>query len=82
MLGGVAKISIARTFNELVEIDFVDYGDFATFSHMRDTFPRFPAIIFMGGVEEDGRTNVRNGARKRDFDLVSGVWGARNYRGL
>ena len=39
--GGVAKIPIAKTFNVLVEMDFVDYGDLWDFLHIRDTFSRF-----------------------------------------
>ena len=46
MFGRVAKIPIANTFNELVEMDFVDYVDYATFLHIRDTFSRFSVIIF------------------------------------
>ena len=37
MFDGVA-IPIANTFGELVEMDFADYGDFATFVHIRDAF--------------------------------------------
>ena len=46
MFGRVSKIPIANTFNELVEMDFVDYGDRATFLHIQDTFSRFPVVIF------------------------------------
>ena len=42
---GVAEIPIANTFDELVEMDFVDYGDFATFLRIQGAFPRFPTII-------------------------------------
>ena len=38
MFGRVAKIPIANTFNELVEMDFVDYGDHATFCTSRILF--------------------------------------------
>ena len=41
MFGRVAKIPISNTFNELVEMDFVDYGDHATFLHIQGTFSRF-----------------------------------------
>ena len=41
MFGRVAKIHIANTFNELVGMDFVDYGGHATFLHIQDTFSRF-----------------------------------------
>ena len=46
MFVGVAKIPIANTFNELVEMDFVDYGGYATFLHIQDTFSRFPPSYF------------------------------------
>ena len=46
MFGRVAKIPIANTFNEPVEMDFADYGDHATFLHIRDTFSRFSVVIF------------------------------------
>ena len=55
MFGRVAKIPIANKFNELVEMDFVDYGAHATFAHIRDTFSIFSVIIFRR--EEKGRTN-------------------------
>ena len=48
MFGRVPKIPIANTFDKLVEMDFADYGDFATFLHIQDTFPRFSAIILWG----------------------------------
>ena len=38
MFGTVAKIPIGNTFIELVEMDFVNYGDFATFLRIRNTF--------------------------------------------
>ena len=44
-------IQIANTPNELVEMDFADYGDFATFLRIQGTFSRFSAIIFMGEKE-------------------------------
>ena len=45
MFGRVAKIPIANTFNELVEMDFVDYGDHAAFLRIQDTFSRFSVAI-------------------------------------
>ena len=77
---GSREIHIANTFNEIVEMDFADYGDFSAFLQIQDTFSRFSEIILRRG-EEERRTNIGNGARQGDFDLVSGVWGARNYRG-
>ena len=38
MFGRVAKIPIANTVNELVEMDFADYGDLATFLDIGDIF--------------------------------------------
>ena len=49
MFGRSAKIPIANTFNEPSEMDFVDYGDLETFLRIRDTFPRFSALVFTGG---------------------------------
>ena len=37
IFGRVGKIPIADTFSELVEMDFVDYGDCATLLYRRDT---------------------------------------------
>ena len=45
--GGSAKIPIENTFSALVEMDFVDYGDYATLHRIQDTFSRFPAIVFL-----------------------------------
>ena len=64
MFGRVAKIPIANKFGELVEMDFVDYGGYATFLHIQDTFSRFTAIIFWH--REKGRTNGINDGRKCD----------------
>ena len=46
MFGGVSKIHITNTFSELVAMVLVDYGDLSTFLRIRDTFSRFPAIVF------------------------------------
>ena len=72
--------AIANTFNESVAMDFVDFGGYADFLHIRGAFSRFPAIISSGG-EEKGRTNGRNGPWEGDSELVIGVRGARNYSG-
>ena len=48
MFGRAAKIPTANTSNELTEINFADYGDFATFLHIRATSPRFSEIVFTG----------------------------------
>ena len=70
----MAKIPIANTLNELVEMDFADYGDLSTFLHIRDTFSRFSAIVFRG--EKERRTNRGNGKDGCDFELVRCVCGA------
>ena len=49
MFGRVAKIPISNSFNELVERDFVDYGDYAAFLQIQDTFSRFSVVVFTGG---------------------------------
>ena len=53
MFGRAGKIPIANTSNELVGVDFVDYGDLATFLHIRDNFSRFSAIVFLGTKKEE-----------------------------
>ena len=78
MFGGVSKIRIANTFNELVEMDIVDYGDYADFLHIRDAFSRFHAIIFREARK--WRTNGRNSPVGSDSELVIVARGSRNYR--
>ena len=56
MFGRVAKIPIANTFSELVEMDFVDYGDHATFLRIQDTFSRFSVVIFLGTKKKAEQT--------------------------
>ena len=56
MFGRVSKIPIANTFSELVEMDFVDYGDHATFLHIQDTFSRFSVIFFLGTKKREEQT--------------------------
>ena len=48
----VSEIPVANTFNELVAMDFVDYGDYAALLNIQDAFSRFPAIISSVGKEE------------------------------
>ena len=48
MLGGVAAIPIANTSDELADVDFLGYGDFATFLRIQDTFSHFSAIVLRG----------------------------------
>ena len=58
MFGSVAKIPISNTFNELVEMDFSDYAELATFMHIRDTFRDFRRLRFTG------KKSKRNKPRK------------------
>ena len=46
----ISKIPIADTFNDLVGMEFVDYGDRATFLRIQDAFSRFSVVIFYGGA--------------------------------
>ena len=55
MFGRVAKIPIANTFNELSEMDFVDYGDLSTFLHIQDTFRDFQRL-FLGAKKKEKQT--------------------------
>ena len=41
MFGRVSKIPVANAFNELVEIDFVDYGDYVAFFTFKANFRDF-----------------------------------------
>ena len=56
MFGRVAKIPIANTFIELVEMDFADYGIHAAFLHIQDTFSSFSVVIFMGTKKKEEQT--------------------------
>ena len=47
---------ISNTFNGLVEMDFVDYGGYAAFLHIPDTFSRFRAIVYTGAKKRDEQT--------------------------
>ena len=47
-MGGVAAIPIANTSDELADVDFLGYGDFATFLRIQDTFSHFSAIVLRG----------------------------------
>ena len=56
MFSGVAKIPIANTPNELVEMDFADRVYLATFLNIRDSFSLFSAIVFLGTKKTEGQT--------------------------
>ena len=53
---GVAKILIANTFDELVEMDFVDYGDYATFFAHSIYFCAFLCHYFLGAKKKEEQT--------------------------
>jgi len=65
-----SKMPIDNAFNEPVEMNFVGYGDHATFLHIQDTFSGIPGRNFFG-YREKGRTNGRNGKRKCGFRMGS-----------
>ena len=65
LFGRVAKILISNTFTELVEMDFVDYGECAALLHIQDTVARFPVVVFIGAMKR--AKNCRNGPRGGDF---------------
>ena len=52
----MAKIPISNAFSELVEMDFVDYGDLSTFLRIRATFSRFSAIMFLWAKKQEEQT--------------------------
>ena len=37
-------------------MDFVDYGDHATFLHIQGAFSRFSMVIFLGAKKRDEQT--------------------------
>ena len=54
MFGRVAKIPIANTSDELAEMDFANYGDFAAFLRIQGDFVSlFSAIISMGAQKKE-----------------------------
>ena len=48
-LGGYQKIPIASTFDELVEMDFSDYGDYAAFFFTFELLFRVSLPLFFRG---------------------------------
>ena len=53
---GVSEIPISKTRIDLLGMDFVDYGGQAAFLQMRDTFSRYPMIVFMGNKTKTEQT--------------------------
>ena len=51
MYGRVAKTPISNTFNELVEMYFLDCGDYAELLHIQDVFPRLSVVVFTGAMK-------------------------------
>ena len=54
---GISNIRISRTFNGLVEMDFADDGEEATFPHIQDTFSRYPPITISVAKKKKGGTS-------------------------
>ena len=59
VFGGVAKIPVVNTFNELVEMDFSDYGDFPRSCAFRKLFRA--RLSFLRGGEGQSAGMVRGG---------------------
>ena len=55
MFGRVAKIPIANTCSELVEMSFADYGDYATFCTYKILFRVF-GYYFLGAKKKEEQT--------------------------
>ena len=53
----VAEIPMTNTFSDLVELNFVDYGGYAAFLHIHDTFSRFSVAVFIGAKKDVGHTS-------------------------
>ena len=73
MSGGVAKIQIPDTCNELGGMDFVEFGYRAAFLHIRDSFSRFPATPPSGRKKE-----TQSEEEVRDFTIAKT---GRHFRG-
>ena len=56
MFSGVAKIPIANTFNELVGMDFADYGAYAAFLHIQGDFFAISCHHFTGAKKKEEQT--------------------------
>ena len=54
MFRRVDKIPLANTFSELVEMVFVDYGDYAAFLHIQDSFSLL-SVVFTGAKKRMGK---------------------------
>ena len=87
----VSKIPIVNIFSALAEMELVDYAAYAAFFHIRGTFPRFPAVIFLVAKKRGlggggwrwwwGWGGGRNGDRKYDFRLGRNFWDTGNTDG-
>ena len=55
-------------------MDFPDYGDFATFLRILDTFSRFSAIIFTGANKKEEQAAEM--VREKAIENWSAVFGA------
>ena len=72
--GGMAKLPISSAFNELVGMDFVDFGGARRFSIHKVLFRAF-LMLYLWWVEERGR-NYGSGSRNGDFAAGERIWGA------
>ena len=79
MCGRVAKIPISNTFDGLVDMDFVDYGGYANFLHIRDSFSRFSVVVRTGAKRKGVETAemFREAAISHWMAAFGGAW---NYR--
>ena len=78
VLACVAKIPIANTLNELVELDFVYYGYYAAFLHIMETSSRFPVAVFICTAEKGEQTSGM--ARETLIShWLARAWGARYF---
>ena len=55
--GRAATIPIANTINELVEMDFVECGDYSAFLYMQDAFSLFSVVVRIGSKKKGERTS-------------------------
>ena len=73
MFGWVAKIPISNTFSELVEMGFVEYGDYSAFLHIQDAFSRFSVSAFPG-EEEKGEQTAEMGRGAAISHWLAAFW--------
>ena len=57
MFGRVSQIPTPNTLSLLVEMDFVDYGDYAAFLQIQGNFSRLPVAVFIGTKKKGEQTS-------------------------